>query len=441
MFNLFKHFLKEIIQNNWPSLFKKGIIKITVRALVIFLKKEATIICKTNYPFVFVHGMYGFGDDVKLSNYISYWGMYTGSLTKYLNEHGFECYAPSVGPISSAWDRACELYAQLFGGTVDYGVAHSNEHNHHRFGRTYDTPLIKDIGKRNSDGTIKKINLVGHSFGGETVRMLTHLLKYGSADERLATKVDDISPLFVGENGRIIHSVTTIASPHNGITTFYANRFAYDFDNYKMFLLGNIVGNTRLNDFYDFHLEQFDLSSASPENRSIGKAFNTVGVAQVVQGRDNVYYDLSLYGAKKMNQFIRTNPHSYYFSFATCSREKNIVKKTSRISQKSTEIALRKLELSIGSYPQKIFSDLKIDSRWIASDGAANTYSSLAPLNEPSTRFESSEKVEKGIWNIMDIQFVKHMEIVGKVYRKADRDNFRQLFLKHLDMVNSLNDW
>ncbi|NCC87835.1 MAG: hypothetical protein EOM05_08205 [Clostridia bacterium] len=394
----------------------------------------------TNYPFIFVHGMYGFGEDVKINNYLPYWGMFTGSLTKYLNANGFVCYAPSVGPISSAWDRACELYAQLFGGTVDYGVAHSKEHSHHRFGRTYDAPTIKDIGKRNPNGTINKVNLVGHSFGGETIRMLTHLLEFGSLDEQRATSANDISPLFVGGKGRIIHSVTTVSSPHNGITTFYANRSALDIDNYKMFLAGNIIGNTKLNDFYDFHLEQFDLSGTSKETRSLGKTFNTVGVAEVVQGRDNVYYDLSLYGAKKMNQFLRTNTHSYYFSFATCSKSKKTTDKSRRISIDSISLALRKLEMSIGTYPSRTFNNIQVDEKWLASDGAANTYSSLAPLNEPSARFLSSDSVEKGIWNIMDIQYVKHMEIVGKVFRKSDRDNFRALFLNHLNMINSLSD-
>ncbi len=48
------------------------------------------------------------------------WGMTTGSLTSYLNSLGYETYSATVGPISSAWDRACELYAQLTGTTVDF---------------------------------------------------------------------------------------------------------------------------------------------------------------------------------------------------------------------------------------------------------------------------------------------------------------------------------
>ena len=42
-----------------------------------------------------------------------------------------------------AWDRACELYARLTGTTVDYGIAHSAEKGHDRFGITYNEPLFE----------------------------------------------------------------------------------------------------------------------------------------------------------------------------------------------------------------------------------------------------------------------------------------------------------
>ncbi|HPZ00910.1 MAG TPA: lipase, partial [Clostridiales bacterium] len=102
---------------------------------------------KTNYPIVMVHGMLGYGKDELMDVLIPYWGMLTGSLPMYLEDQGFsEVYAPSVGKYSSAWDRACELYAQLMGGTVDYGVAHAKKYGHKRFGRTYDKPLFEGFG-------------------------------------------------------------------------------------------------------------------------------------------------------------------------------------------------------------------------------------------------------------------------------------------------------
>ena len=64
------------------------------------------------YPIVFVHGLFGWGSDEGIDRKMPYWGATTGNLTEFLNEQGFDCYSASVGPISSAWDRACELYAR-----------------------------------------------------------------------------------------------------------------------------------------------------------------------------------------------------------------------------------------------------------------------------------------------------------------------------------------
>ena len=130
------------------------------------------------YPLVFIHGLFGWGADEGINDKIPYWGATTGSLMDYLAEQGAECYAASVGPVSSAWDRACELYARLTGTTVDYGKAHSEKYHHNRFGRTYDEPLIADWSRE------RKLHLIGHSFGGTTARLFSHLLAFGDQDEK-----------------------------------------------------------------------------------------------------------------------------------------------------------------------------------------------------------------------------------------------------------------
>ena len=96
----------------------------------------------------------------------------------------------SVGPLSSACDRACELYAQLTGTTVDYGAAHAAEYGHARYGATYDKPLFAGW------SASKKINLVGHSFGGATIRLFIDILADGSAEEQAAAKAagPEVSP-------------------------------------------------------------------------------------------------------------------------------------------------------------------------------------------------------------------------------------------------------
>ena len=41
---------------------------------------------KTNYPFVLVHGMLGYGKDELMDKYIPYWGMLSCRLETYLKE-------------------------------------------------------------------------------------------------------------------------------------------------------------------------------------------------------------------------------------------------------------------------------------------------------------------------------------------------------------------
>lgn len=69
------------------------------------------------------------------------------------------------GGLSSLHDRACEIFYQLQGGCVDYGVEHSAKFGHARFGRTY-------RGLHPAWSAASPIHVVGHSLGGTTVRML-----------------------------------------------------------------------------------------------------------------------------------------------------------------------------------------------------------------------------------------------------------------------------
>lgn len=156
---------------------------------------------QTDMPCVFVHGLGGWGNYDTVNDVAPYWGMTTGSLLTYLEAEGYDCYAASVGPISSAWDRACELYAQLIGTKVDYGAAHSAAHHHDRYGKTYAQPLFSGWGPE------KKIHLFGHSFGGATVRLFTQIACEGVPEEVDASPAD-VSPFFRGGMNSWIYSVT-----------------------------------------------------------------------------------------------------------------------------------------------------------------------------------------------------------------------------------------
>ena len=97
---------------------------------------------------------------------------------------------------------------------MDYGAANAAEYGHARYGATYDKPLIAGW------SASKKINLVGHSFGGATIRLFLDILADGSAEEQAAAKADgtEVSPFFEGGKADWVYSLTTLAAPHNGTT-------------------------------------------------------------------------------------------------------------------------------------------------------------------------------------------------------------------------------
>ena len=169
----------------------------------------------TNYPYVFVHGLMGWGEYDFYYDLFPYWGMFGGELLGKIEKNGYECYGASVSGTASAWDRACELYAQLTGTVVDYGKAHSERCGHDRYGKDFSGKAMLE--KWDSEN---KINLLGHSFGGATMRVFATLMAKGDEAEISATSSDDISPFFTGGKSDWIYSLTSLAAPHNGTTAY-----------------------------------------------------------------------------------------------------------------------------------------------------------------------------------------------------------------------------
>ena len=212
--------------------------------------------------FVFCHGMLGFGEDELVNKFMPYWGGFSGSLPKRLRKQGYEAVAPSFSSIGGAWDRACEVYAALTGTTVDYGIAHSKKYGHDRYGKTYEKAMLPNWGQPADDGGIQRIHLLGHSFGGATVRMLSHLMTYGSEEERAVTPADELSPLFAGGKGDWRKGVTAIAGPFEGTTVIDAIGILVPTLKVISFVgLANIMGNTPFRKVYDMQLVQWKITS------------------------------------------------------------------------------------------------------------------------------------------------------------------------------------
>ena len=62
---------------------------------------------KNKYPVILLHGFMGFGEQDGIDKFWSYWGFRPDiNLIQYLRSENYEVFAPSIGPVGSAWDRA-----------------------------------------------------------------------------------------------------------------------------------------------------------------------------------------------------------------------------------------------------------------------------------------------------------------------------------------------
>lgn len=349
--------------------------------------------------FVFVHGLSGWGSYDAAYQRMPYWGMRGGDLMAFLRRQGFDCYAASVAPTGSAWDRACELYAQLAGSRVDYGKAHSETYRHERFGQDFSScPLIPEWG----DDT--RLVLLGHSFGGATVRLFSELLAHGDAAER---KAGADCPFFQGGMEKRIHSIVTLASPMNGTT-------AYD-------LFSDLA---------------FDPAGVKVPWWSKGLArIMSLGTKPTQDGRDAHDYagfDMHIDNALALNRRITTLPHVYYYS-VPCSftdQQKDGVHKP----KKGMEPLFVMRSCQIGAYTGKTAGGVELDESWRENDGLVNTVSATAPSGAPSKPLDESNIVP-GVWNIFPTVNGDHMWPQGGLMHKHD---IRDFYLKMLRLIDQL---
>jgi len=350
----------------------------------------------TNYTYVFVHGLSGWGEYDFYYKIFPYWGVFGGDLMTYLRARGIDAHGASVGKTTSAWDRACELYAQLTGTVVDYGKEHSERCGHARYGTDYTCrPLI------DSWSSEDKINILGHSFGGATVLTLVELMANGSQAEREATDSNELSELFTGGKADWFYSVTTLAAPLNGTT-------AYEVED-EEHPLTDVGATTTF----------FNTATAAPND-----------------GRtdfDTAAYDMHIDNARKMLEGFETLSNVYYFSIPCCMTDID----ENGISVPDTdhmEVMFQVSSREMGKFTGYTEGGFYLDESWQPNDGLVNTISARAPFNAPQKDYDENN-VEKGVWNVMPTYRGDHMSLEGGL---TINNNVRQLYVDLINIINNL---
>lgn len=390
---------------------------------------------KTTDCFVFVHGMLGFGEEEAIYKIAPYWGGFSGSLVKRMRKEGYDACAPSFGSISSAWDRACELYAALTGTRVDYGAAHAKKYGHARYGITYDRPQVARWGEVLPNGEKKRIHLIGHSFGGATVRMLSHLMAYGSEEERAATPADELSPLFAGGKGDWIKSVTAIAGPFNGTTVIDAIGILVPTLKVIAFCgFANAMGNTPFRKIYDMQLTQWKITSDRHGWANPLRIGHVGRIKKFWTSHDDCFWDLCLAGAHELNKFFESNPDAYQFSISTDSSKEK--KNGDYKMRPSTLFPFIITGNMMGKYDYDRTMNQPLGNEWKANDGCSNTFSAHHPDDEEWVEYEDAkDNLQKGVWNAMPVYQGDHMDVVGLSVRGALKPRHTRKFFGNLISV------
>jgi len=332
-------------------------------------------VASNNYPVIFVHGFAGFGRSEMLG--YKYWGGLTDLQTQLQSRYSDQLVRTAqVGPFSSNWDRAVELFYQVKGGCVDYGQMHANDNGHlqkpenywHN-GRTCYPGLYPQW------DAAHPVHFVTHSMGGQTARMLAQMLATNGAPSNPGLFTHGVSANWV-------KSVTTISAPNDGTTLAYRVVDWVPVVQQLVTGIAGLTGGTPAQTVYDFKMDQWYIgprrsneSFADYTRRVMGWSLWSSGI------KDLSPYDLSPAGAMAENDWVKDLSNIYYFSITTDSSYRGLFTGWSYPNLDTNPLVF----LFVGpGWMGNFWPDGRpfapVDPKtWYPNDGVVNTVSHKAP--------------------------------------------------------------
>jgi len=382
---------------------------------------------QNNFPIVLIHGFMGWGSD-EMGDY-HYWGG-KSDLKEDLENDGYTVIELSVGAVSSNWDRAIEAYYQLKGGQVDYGKGHSN-----KYGLVQKPKGKKYNGIYPQWDESNPIHIIGHSMGGQTARMLNYLLTHEIYEDEI-NGIKEESYFLGGIQTNLIRSITSISTPHDGTTLANITVKIIPFIQYFVGVAG-LVGS----DYFNFDLEQWNFHRLKEETWS--SYIKRMRKHPAWNSKNMSAWDLSLDGAKELNDFLQASPDIYYFSIVTSTTK---IKDQSNFHNPlpKTPLLTRSRAKLMGSRPGYWNDGTPTDSTWYENDGVVNTTSMYGPStgsngSDPITEYDESELLIPGQWYYIKTPNMDHWSVIGHDFNSTDRiSRGKTLIIDHVSRLNAL---
>jgi triacylglycerol lipase len=380
------------------------------------------VLAANNNPVILVHGFAGFGRSELLG--YKYWGGLTDLQEQLKTRYPDQLVATAVvGPFSSNWDRAVELFYQIKGGCVDYGALHAAANGHYERPESYyHNGRTCYAGLYPAWDANHPVHLISHSMGGQTSRMLAQMLAANGAPSN-----PSLFPYAVSANW--IKSVTTIATPNDGTTLAYRITDWVPFVQQLVTGIANFTGATGGNLVYDFKLDQWGVGAQAP-GESFSAYVNRVTSSPLWNSgvKDLSPYDLSPAGAMAENDWVKDQPNVTYFSWVTNSSYSGLLTGWSYPDLDTNPlIAAFAGPGFMGNYYRDSRPMPPVDdSAWFPSDAVVNTIAQKAPtwaMNASGTIYRRSVVVrdisnggtpQAGAWNYKgSLDGFDHLDAVG----------------------------
>jgi triacylglycerol lipase len=274
--------------------------------------------------------------------------------------------------------------------------------------------------------------------GGQTARLLAHLLRHGDPDEQRESGADCHDLFKPGTQW--VQSITTISTPHNGTT------LVNDIDLIDKIIHSVIIGMTTAIEsalFPDFDLKMSQWGINRNPDEQLSSYFFRLRKHRIWSGteRDFSLWDTSIEGAAALNRKAPADPDIYYFSISNEKTATGPVK-AHQIPEIGMLAPLIPGGIFLGSYIEH--GVYTTDTSWWPNDGVVNTYSMQGPiLGSSDSIVDFDGTPTPGVWNHMGVlTSMDHGDVIGVPSAKGispeGYDSLVEFYLQICETVSAL---
>ncbi|CAM9910215.1 unnamed protein product [Ectocarpus sp. 6 AP-2014] len=378
----------------------------------------APIVPQCNAPIanvVLVHGILGWGPD-------EVFGLPHIKHGHVLEDSGcFKVHTVALVILGSNHDTCAQLHAQLVGGYADHGLEHSTNISvqHDRYGDKNYTAFIPDFLVPGNMRTY----FVAHSLGATTVRQCEIYWRDGSAAEKAATPIDDLSPLYQGGHIDVVSGLVSLNGPIDG--TLLVDAFGGQFLELLkrvVFIVEGLIGEDLAEQgIYDLDFDYLGINCSAANVSAVNDCIEEISSLPIYN--DPEWGDHAgvsgLEGAQELNlQGDPVSNNTFYVSYVgnasrPVSTDTTSIFSGAYVPQSSMSILLWPFSLLIGWYE---LTDDAFDG-WRSNDGVISVQGQICPrlglgTDEFCGEFTTVEDMQPGVY-LSKHHTLDHIGVIG----------------------------